>query len=120
MIGPLLAIFIALTPPQILDTTSPQVQEECVDYRNLVTYTMLNYDATIFESLTDSRIDNVSSVVRKLTNALDSFKNNPDLYVVLTIKEEPVAMVIPSYQGCVLKPFYMNLEFYKKIRGENV
>ena len=117
MIGPLFAALVALAPlPQTPMASPPQVQEECVDAREYVTF-LMQRGAVIQEVLKDTRINKVTDTVRNLTNALDDRIDDPDSYVILSLEGETTVILIPLYGRCVSYPLYMNKEFYEKTRG---
>ena len=116
MIGPLFAALVALAPIQPNMTPPPQVQEECVDAREYVTF-LMQRGAVIQEVLKDTRVNKVTDTVRNLTNALDDRIDDPDSYVILSLEGETTVILIPLYGRCVSSPLYMNKEFYEKTRG---
>ena len=117
MIGPLFAALVALAPlPQTPIASPPQVQEECVDAREYVTF-LMQRGAVIQEVLKDTRVNKVTDTVRNLTNALDDYIDDPDSYVILTTPSKDTVILIPLYGLCVSSPLYMRKEFYENIRG---
>lgn len=119
MIGQILAILIALSPmapspPKTLE--GPYIQ--CISPSEYTLNVQYSNNVVIFETLKDTRKENVTEVIRQLTNALDAYPYDPDAYTILMLPNESVIMILPSFQGCVLRPIYMDFDFYKKIRGE--
>ena len=113
MLGPIFAIFIALASP-----TSEEVHLQCMNPQMFINQFSPEQGIFVLEVVKDARIESITDWLRENTNALDDATLDPDTYIVLAIMGEPIAMLLPTFRDCLLKPIYINLDFYKKLRGE--
>ena len=116
MIAMILATLIAISP--IHNPPTPTPTEQCTSFETFFSQFGPASQVDLYEVLMDYRVNNITKVLKRLTNALDETDLIPDTYVVLTLPNEPIAMLIIIHQDCVIRPIYINLKFYEEIKEE--
>jgi len=117
MIAMILATLVAISP--IHNPPTPTPTEQCTSFE---TFFFSRFgpasQVSLYEVLFDYRITHITKILKELTNALDDTELVPDAYVVLTLPDDPIAMLIIMNGDCVIRPIYINLKFYEEIKEE--